>query len=319
MREGKVFLLRHLQHPLDRDRRLPDGDGVGARARHRRGRGDEAPPRRGGAPAAALDQPRRPGDGDRVVPQEPRHAVRGRADAVALPPLRRPRQQPRLVHAHPEGDAGRLPRRLPRVAPAGVARRAPDGRDRAAHVRPALRGPGGPRHPPARLARREPHRRERWPCGSSRRGRPASSTATCSTPTGRAARRTPPGGRTSPACSPRSPRCGSRRRSASSRTSLRGGGKGLVEYGPQTNFPSPWPGGDVAAARHHGLRADRLRRDPRDLRGKARRLPAQRARAGPRRDRDLRLRGMPSASPRTRGTRPAPPAWPRSSPSTASS
>ena len=25
---------------------------------------------------------------------------------------------------------------------------------------------------------------------------------------------------------------------------LRGGGKGLVEYGPQTNFPSPWPGGE---------------------------------------------------------------------------
>ncbi len=27
-------------------------------------------------------------------------------------------------------------------------------------------------------------------------------------------------------------------------TELSGGGKGLVEYGPQTNFPNPWPGGD---------------------------------------------------------------------------
>ncbi len=28
------------------------------------------------------------------------------------------------------------------------------------------------------------------------------------------------------------------------RNELSGGGKGLVEYGPQTNFPNPWPGGD---------------------------------------------------------------------------
>ena len=28
------------------------------------------------------------------------------------------------------------------------------------------------------------------------------------------------------------------------RNELSGGGKGLVEYGPQTNFPSPWPGGE---------------------------------------------------------------------------
>ena len=128
---GQGLPLHHLQHPLDRDRRLADGDGVGARAGHRRGRRDEAAPRRGGAPAPALDQPRRADHGDGVVPEEPRHALRGRPDAVALPPLRRPRQQPRLVHAHPEGDAGRLPRRLPRVAPAGLARRAPDGLDRA--------------------------------------------------------------------------------------------------------------------------------------------------------------------------------------------
>ena len=56
---------------------------------------------------------------------------------------------------------------------------------------------------------------------------------------------------------------------------------------PADELPEPLARGRVAAARHHGLRADRLRRDPRDLRGTARRLPAQRARAGPRRDRDL--------------------------------
>ena len=71
---------------------------------------------------------------------------------------------------------------------------------------------------------------------------------------------------------------------------LSGGGKGLVEYGTQTNFPNPWPGRHVAAARHHGLRAHRLRRDPRDLRRAPRRLPEERPRPGPRRDRDVRRR-----------------------------
>ena len=64
-----------------------------------------------------------------------------------------------------------------------------------------------------------------------------------STPTGPAARRTPPGGRTSPASSPRWPRRGSRRRSASSRTSSPGGGKGLVEYGTADELPEPLAGG----------------------------------------------------------------------------
>ena len=314
---GEGLSLHHLQHPLDRDRRLPDGDGVGARARDGPGRGDEAPPRRGGAPAAALDQPRRPGDGDRVVPQEPRDAVRGWPDAVALPPLRRPRRQPRLVHAHPEGDAGRLPRRLPRVAPAGVARRAPDGRDRAPHVRPALRGAGRPRHPPARLARREPHRREHGlPARAGAEDRRHLRLRVRRLLAGRDEEhrlveehlRPPHRGRLGAVRDARPHRA---ERAAGWRQGARG-------VRPADELPEPLARGRVAAARHHGLRADRLRRDPRDLRGKARRLPAQRARAGPRRDRHL-VRGMPSGSPRTRGTRRAPPAWPPSSPSTASS
>ncbi len=157
---GQGLPPHHVQHPRDRDRRLADGDGVGARAGDRPGRGDEAAARRGGPAPGAVDQSRRAAHGDGVVPQEPRHEVRGRADALALPPLRRPRQQPRLVHAHAEGDAGRLPCRLPRVAPPGLARRAPDGCDGPAHLRAPVLGAGGPRHPPPRLARREPHRRE---------------------------------------------------------------------------------------------------------------------------------------------------------------
>ena len=97
---------------------------------------------------------------------------------------------------------------------------------------------------------------------------------------------------------------------------LSGGGKGLVEYGTADELPEPLAGGHVAAARHHGLRADRLRRDPRDVRGAARRLPQERARARPGRDRDVRRRGTPSGSRRTSATRPAPRGSPPSSPST---
>ena len=55
----------------------------------RAGRAHEEVARRRRAAAAAVDQPRRPDHGDRVVPQEPRDEVRGRADAVAVPPLHR--------------------------------------------------------------------------------------------------------------------------------------------------------------------------------------------------------------------------------------
>ena len=81
-------------------------------------------------------------------------------------------------------------------------------------------------------------------------------------------------------------------------------------------LPEPVAGRDVAPARHHGLRADRLRRDPRDLRRAARRLPDERPRARARRDRDVRPeRRLPDPGRRS-ATRPAPPGSPRSSPST---
>ena len=64
---------------------------------------------------------------------------------------------------------------------------------------PALRGAGRPRHPPARLARREPHRREHGLPARAGREERRHLRLRRSTPTGRAARRTPPGGRTSPA------------------------------------------------------------------------------------------------------------------------
>ncbi len=187
-----------------------------------------------------------------------------------------------------------------------------------AHLRAALRGAGGPRHPPARLARREPDRREH--------GLPARAGAEERRHLRLRVRRLlarrheehrlveehlgPPDrgglGAVRDARAHRAERALGRR-------------QGARRVRPADELPEPLARGRVAAARHHGLRADRLGRDPRDLRGAARRLPAQRARAGARRDRHLGLRGTPSGSPRSSATRPAPPAWPRCSPSTASS
>ena len=249
-----------------------------------RGRRDEAAPRRGGGAAAAVDQPRRAGDGDRVVPEEPRHALRGRAHAVALPPLRRPRQQPRLVHADAEGDAGRHARGLPRVAAAGLARRAPDGADRAAHLRAALRRAGRPRHPPAGVARRQPDRREH--------GVPARAAEEERRHLRLRVRRLLAGRHQEHGVVEEHLRAAHRgglgaARDARAHRAERALGR---RQGPRRvrhadELPEPVAGRQLAAARHHGLRADRLRRDPRELRRAARRLPPERARAGEGRDR----------------------------------
>ena len=77
--------------------------------------------------ARALVQPGRPRDREGLVREDARHAVRGNVAARALPPLRRPRQQPRRVHA----DAGRVAAGqqapLPRRASAALRRSAPHG------------------------------------------------------------------------------------------------------------------------------------------------------------------------------------------------
>ena len=66
-------------------------------------------------PLHRADESRRTADGRRVVPEMARHRVRRGLDAVALSPLRRTRQQPRLVHAQPRGDPGRVRPLLPRA------------------------------------------------------------------------------------------------------------------------------------------------------------------------------------------------------------
>ena len=74
----------------------------------------------------ADDQSRRPADGRRVVHEERRHAVRAVGSAAALPGVRRPRQQPRRLHA----EHDRVARDRAHLAAVGAADRlrAPPGR-----------------------------------------------------------------------------------------------------------------------------------------------------------------------------------------------
>ena len=84
---------------------------------------------------------------------------------------------------------------------------------------------------------------------------------------------------------------------------LSGGGQGARRVRHPDQLPEPVARGDVAPARHHGLRAHRLRRHPRDLRRAARRLPEERRSPGPAPRSRPTARGTPSGSRRTSATR----------------
>ena len=100
---------------------------------------------------------------------------------------------------------------------------------------------------------------------------------------------------------------------------LSGGGKGLVEYGAADELPEPVAGRHVAPARHHGLRAHRVRRAARDLLRAARR-PAEATRSSARRTRSPpSARATRSAYPPRSATARARRGSRRCSPSTGSS
>ena len=92
-----------------------------------------------------------------MVPEVPGHGVGGPRDPVSLPPLHRPRQQPRLVRLHPGGEPAHPRASLRPLATADRPRSAPDGDEGRAHVRAplhrSLRAQRGPRA----------HRRHRRP------------------------------------------------------------------------------------------------------------------------------------------------------------
>ena len=208
-------------------------------------------------------------------------SVRRRPAALDLPPLRGARQQPRLVHGHAEGDARPHARGLPRVVPAGLAGRAPDGRDRPADLHAPLRGSGGPRHPSADLARGQPHRDHHGPAaraGGQERSHPQLSIR-CVLAGGDAHHRLleehlgpPDRGRLGAA--------GHSGADRGRRVVRPGQGPGRIRRAGQ--LPQPLAGRMVAPARHHGLRADHLRRAAGDDRDPSPRFPARHVDPGPR-------------------------------------
>ena len=129
---------------------------AGASRRHGRIGGDARDPRQRHPGPAADGEPGRHEHGRRLVSEAPEDAPPGQPDAVALPEVHRPRQQPRRVHA----DAGRDPRRqhaaVQGVAAADHVQPAPGGMAAAADVRAAVsrsvqsehRPAGHPRHRP---------------------------------------------------------------------------------------------------------------------------------------------------------------------------
>ena len=111
-REGQSDRPPRRRPPLHRGgwRAALDQPGLQAGRHAGRSRGRRDPEERD--PHAVADaQPRRPEPGHRVVPQEPRHAVRGEPAARSLPGVRRARQQPRRLHEQharvADGDAHR--------------------------------------------------------------------------------------------------------------------------------------------------------------------------------------------------------------------
>ena len=74
--------------------------------------------------------------------------VRQQPDSVPLPPVRRPRQQPRHVHVHAAGEPADGEAAVERLVSVGLARRAPDGQQRRAHLRDA----GDRSHQPERAS-----------------------------------------------------------------------------------------------------------------------------------------------------------------------
>ena len=72
-------------------------------------------------------------------------------DAVALPEVRGPRQQPRHVHVHADREPAHREAAVARLVPGCLARRAPAGHDRLADLRHAGHRSDQPQRPPAHL------------------------------------------------------------------------------------------------------------------------------------------------------------------------
>ena len=142
------------RHPLDGSGDLPDRDRDRVLAGLERRPGGARDPRPLRRPHGPEPQPGRHAESGGVVSPLPGHALGGPRGPVPVPPLRRPRQQPRLVRLQPRGEPphGRAPLRP--LAAADRPRPPPDGDEGRADVPAPLhrslraqRGPGpGGRH-----------------------------------------------------------------------------------------------------------------------------------------------------------------------------
>ena len=179
---------------------------------------------------------------DRVVPQAARDAVRGHGPAGALPPLRGPRQQPRLVHVHAGGDPAHASRTSTTAGTRRSCTTCTRWAARGPPLRAALRRPLGAERGPARSSRRRARSARTWPSRLTTAGR-----------TGRRhrrdLRRLDPGPRLPPhprrRAGPLRDRLGPARdadRGEAARSSS-GRGSGYDPRAASGNFPAPWPGG----------------------------------------------------------------------------
>ena len=126
-----------------------DADGAPARPpdRHRGIRGGAEDPGRGDPDPHALHESRRTRHRGVLVPPEPRDPLRDDGPARAVPPLRRARQQPRLVHEQHARDGRGEPDALPRVVPADRLQPSPDRSGLGADIPAAVRRPGESQDP----------------------------------------------------------------------------------------------------------------------------------------------------------------------------
>ena len=159
----------HLLDPFERDGLDLDGDGAAARAGHA---ATTRRPARSSTRRSCCSSPRpTPTAWTRWRDWYERskgHPWEGERDARALPQVRRPRHQPRLVHAQPEGDAAPDPAALQGVVPDAPLRRPPDGHARGPALRPAVLRPDQPEPRPADQPGDRPDRRPHG--GRPRRG-----------------------------------------------------------------------------------------------------------------------------------------------------
>ena len=239
------------------------------------------------ADAVADDQPGRPADGGRVVHEERRHAVRAVGAAAAVSGIRRPRQQPRRLHA----EHDRVARARAHVAAVGAAdhlRAPPVGTVPDAHLAAAVLRAGRHRRAVPDVARSEHDRhgdRER-PRGA-RPGRRDAHGHGVRRVVSRATSTTRRTSRTSRRSGPRRRSFSTRRRTS---TRINDFPQNMRDLRPQSLYSSPWPPGLVAPARRGRLHGDRVAvgaRVRREVQGLA---AAQSLQGGTRSDRARRRR-----------------------------